>query len=373
LLRSGIPIGRAFGIPLKLHWSWFIIFALVVWALTVGYFPAFYPDWSVALSVAAAVVTSLLFFASILAHELMHSLFAKSTGLTVRSITLFVFGGVSQLAEEPKQAKDEFRIALAGPLTSLVLGAIFWAIWFWSRGSIDFLAAIAYWLGLINVFVAGFNLIPGFPLDGGRVLRSILWGRSGNLRRATRTASNIGRGFGYLFIFGGIALIFWGSWFNGLWLAFIGWFLQSSAVSSYRELAIQDMLKGHKVSVAMTRDCVPLDADLTVDELVHRHILTSGRRCFPVAIDNRVVGLVTVHNTKGVPRERWSTETVGQIMIPIDKVEWVRPDESLSTALQLLTEADVNQLPVIDDGAVVGMIARDNILSFIGIRAELGV
>lgn len=372
-MKRGIPIGRLFGIPIGLHWSWFIIFALVTWALTAGYFPVIYPHWSLGTSVGAGLLTSLLFFGSVLAHELMHSIVAKSSGLTVRSITLFIFGGVSQFAEEPRKARDELRIALAGPLTSLALGVVFWAIWFWSSGFSDFITGVSYWLGLINVFLAAFNLIPGFPLDGGRVLRSILWGRSGNLRNATRTASNIGRGFGYLFIFGGIGLIFWGYWFNGLWLAFIGWFLQSSAVSSYRQLAIQDMLKGHTVGEAMTRDCEVVRPELTVDRLVQDHILRSGRRCFPVVGDDRVLGLVTVHSTKAVPRESWTTRRVEEIMMPFDKMQWVRPDHDLYEALRLLTEEDINQLPVVEKGSVVGIIARDNILSFIGIRTELGV
>ena len=204
MLKGGIPIGSAFGINLRLHYSWFIIFGLITWALTTSYFPTVHPTWSIDTKIAAGLITSLLFFGSVLAHELMHSIIAQHQGLPVQSITLFIFGGVSQIAGEPKRAGDEFRMAIAGPLTSLVIGGIFWGIWFWLRGqggTSEFVGAIAYWLGLINVFLAGFNLIPGFPLDGGRVLRSILWGRSHNLRSATKTASNVGRVAGYIFIF----------------------------------------------------------------------------------------------------------------------------------------------------------------------------
>jgi Zn-dependent protease/CBS domain-containing protein len=246
----------------------------------------------------------------------MHSIIAQRNGIPVRSITLFIFGGVSEITDEPKQPGVELRIALAGPLTSLVIGGIFWTIWFFIRETNDFITAIAFWLGWINIFLAGFNLIPGFPLDGGRVLRSILWGRSGNLYNATKTASNIGRGVGFLFIFGGIGLIFLGNWFNGLWLAFIGWFLENAAVGSYRQLALRDMLQGHRVSEVMTRECLTVSPGLTIEQLVNEHILASGRRCFPVVVDGRVLGMITLHNIKEIPRNQWHIKTVKEAMTP---------------------------------------------------------
>ncbi|MBL7166927.1 MAG: site-2 protease family protein [Dehalococcoidales bacterium] len=222
MLRGGIPIGRLFGISLRLNYSWFIVFGLVTWSLTTQQFPLNFPEWSLAMSLVAGIVTSLLFFGSLLAHELMHSVVAQSVGIKVNSITLFIFGGVAQMSEEPHQPKDELRIALAGPLTSVALGIIFWAVYLLVEGHSEFVLAISYWLSLINIFLAVFNLIPGFPLDGGRVLRAILWWRSNNLRRATKIATNIGRAVGYLFIFGGLYFIFEGLWLNGLWLALIG-------------------------------------------------------------------------------------------------------------------------------------------------------
>lgn len=376
MLRGGVPIGKAFGISLRLHYSWFIIFILVTWALTSGYFPSAHPAWSLTTKIAAGIITSLLFFGSVLAHELMHSIVAQHQGIPVKSITLFIFGGVSEISGEPKQAGDEFRMAIAGPATSLVIGGIFWGAWFWLRGTSgagEFVSAIAYWLGLINVFLAGFNLIPGFPLDGGRVLRSILWGRSHNLRTATKTASNAGRVIGYLFIFIGIFLIFQGNWFNGLWLAFIGWFLENAAVGSYRQLALQEMLQGHVVSDIMTRDCLTVSPDLSIERLVNENILASGRRCFPVVDANRVVGLITLHNLKTVPRDKWNIATVRDIMTPFDSLKWVRPDTDLSNVLRILTEDDINQIPVVEDHSVVGMVSRDNILSFIDVRSSLGM
>jgi len=237
MLKGGIPIGRLFGISLRLNYTWFIVFGLVTWSLTTNYFPLNFPDWSLSTSLVAGILTSLLFFTSVLIHELMHSVVAQASGIKVTSITLFIFGGVSQMSEEPRKPMDELRIALAGPLASLLIGAICWAIYFLISDRFEFIQAITYWLGLINIFLAVFNLVPGFPLDGGRVLRSILWWRNQNLRRATKTATNIGRIVGYLFIFGGIFFIFQGLWLNGLWLAFIGWFLENAAVGSYRQVS----------------------------------------------------------------------------------------------------------------------------------------
>ncbi len=373
MLGGGIPIGKVFGISIRLHYSWFIVFVLVAWSLAASYFPAAYPDWGLSVSIAAGVITSLLFFGSVLAHELMHSVVAQSAGIPVHAITLFIFGGVSQMVQEPKKPQDEFRMAIAGPLTSLILGGIFLAIWFFLKGLPEVVTAVASWLGWINIFLAAFNLVPGFPLDGGRVLRSLLWWRSQNLRSATKIASNVGRVVGYLFIFAGIWLIFRGSWFNGVWLALIGWFLENAAVGSYRQLALQEKLKGHKVTEAMTADCPVVPPELTIEQLVHGNILTSGRRCFPVVQNNGILGLVTLHNIKSVPRDQWSTKTIREAMTPFSKLKTVGPDEDLATVMQILAEENINQVLVVKDNNIIGMVARDNLLAFINLRGELGV
>jgi Zn-dependent protease/predicted transcriptional regulator len=377
MLRGGIPIGRAFGISLRLHYSWFIIFALVTWALTASYYPSVFPSWSLASRIAAGIITSLLFFGSVLVHELAHSIISQRQGIPVESITLFIFGGVSQITEEPKQPKDEFRMAIAGPLTSLVIGGILWGIFFGVRDSnvfaLQFIAAITYWLGYINLALGVFNLIPGFPLDGGRVFRSLLWWRSHNLRSATRIASNIGRAIGFLFIFGGIYLVFTSYWFDGIWLALIGWFLESAAVGSYRQLLMQEMLKGHVASEVMSRDCVLIPPETNLERLVNENILTSGRRCFPVVSGSHVMGLMTLHNVRAVPRERWATESVKEAMTPFDKLKWVRPDEELSSVFRTLMENDINQVPVVEDSQIVGMVTRENLLNFVNVRSGLGM
>jgi len=377
MLRGGIPIGRAFGIQLRLHYSWFIIFGLVTWALTESYFPSVFPDWNLGSRIAAGIVTSLLFFGSVLVHELSHSVVSQRQGIPVQSITLFVFGGVSQITEEPKQPKDEFRMAIAGPLSSLVIGGILWGIFFGVRNSdvfaLQFIAAITYWLGYINLALGVFNLIPGFPLDGGRVFRSLWWWRSHNLKSATRVASTIGRGIGFLFIFGGIYLVFTSYWFDGIWLALIGWFLESAAIGSYRQLLMQEMLKGHTASEIMSRDCVLISPETNIERLVNENILTAGRRCFPVVSGSQIMGLMTIQNVRAVPRERWAAETVKEAMTPFDKLKWVRPDEELSSVFRTIMENDINQVPVVENGKIAGMVTRENLLNFINIRSGLGI
>jgi Zn-dependent protease/CBS domain-containing protein len=375
MLRSGIPIGRIFGIVIKLHYSWFIIFALVTWALAASYFPTTYPNWSLATKIMAGILTSFLFFGSVLLHELMHSVVAQREGIHIEAITLFILGGVSQITGEPKTAKDEFRMAIAGPASSLVLGGVFWGIWLALRGSnvgsVQFAAAITYWLGYINLALGVFNLIPGFPLDGGRVLRSLLWWRGRKLQSATRIASSIGRGVGFLFILGGIFLVFTGNWFNGIWLALIGWFLDSAAAGSYRQLILQDMLNGHIASDVMSRDCQIIPPDITIEQLVNENIFPRGRRCFPVVSHERVQGLITLRDIKTIPRDQWSTRLVGQVMTPLERLKYVKPDEDLNTVLQTMAQNDINQVPVMQDSNIVGIVARDNIINFINVMGEL--
>jgi Zn-dependent protease len=375
MLRGGIPIGKVFGISLRLHYSWFFIFALITWALAANYFPATQPTWSLTMKIGAGLLTSVLFFGSVLLHELMHSIVALREGIQIESITLFILGGVSQMTGEPKTAGDEFRMAGAGPLSSLVLGGIFLGLYFALRGSAtgtaQFGAAIAFYLGYINILLGVFNLIPGFPMDGGRVLRSLLWWRGGNLQRATRTASTIGRIFGFLFIFAGIWLIFSVDFLTGILLAFIGWFLESAAAGSYRQTLLQEMLKGHVASDVMSQDCMMVPPDITIERLVNENILTSGRRCFPVISDGRAEGLITMHNTRAGPRGLWATKLVREAMTSLDGMKSVGPNEDLNTVMQLMAEHDINQLPVIYEGKVVGMIGRDNIINFVNTRAEL--
>ncbi len=366
MIGEGIPIGRIFGISIRIHISWFIIFALVAWALT----SSFSPDYSLGVSIAVAVVTSILFFASVLLHELMHSVIAIRNKIPVKAITLFIFGGVSQITEEPRQPGVEFRVAVAGPLTSLILGGVLWGLLFLlPDGAIK---AAAGWLVYINIALGLFNLIPAFPMDGGRVLRSIIWWRTRNLMSSTRIASGIGKGIAIIFIVGGLYLFFFPlatfGGFDGLWMALIGWFLYSAASGSYRQLVLQQTLQGHAVREIMTRDCAQVQPDTNVDRLVNELVLPTGKRCFIVTADSRPQGMVTLREIKDVPQTDRASRTVGQIMKPMEKLKTVGPDEDLSTVMRIMTEQDINQVPVMENGKLVGMIARDNLLNFINLK-----
>jgi Zn-dependent protease/predicted transcriptional regulator len=373
MFKNAMRIASIGGISINIHVSWILIFVLVTWSLAAGYFPQNYPDWSTTLSWTVGLVTSILFFVSVLLHELAHSFVARARGLPVHDITLFIFGGVSQLEEEPQTAGTEFVMALVGPLTSIALGVAFGALWLAARPVSEPLSALGFYLAGINILLAVFNLIPGFPLDGGRVLRSILWQASGNLQRSTRWASLVGQGVAYLFILAGIWQIFTGDWVGGLWIAFIGWFLDNAASSSYRQLTVRNLLAGHKVKEVMSRECLEVNPDTTLDELINGHMLPRGTRCFPVVEGGLVKGLVTLHNIKGVSQDRWSSTSVSQVMTPFDGLKRVGPDEELWAAMRNMTEEGVNQLPVMDDGQLLGMLGRDNIVSFIKIKGELGI
>jgi Zn-dependent protease/predicted transcriptional regulator len=373
MFRSAIPLGRIFGISIRIHYSWFFIFAFVTWSLATGYFrQEAYQDWPLALSVIVGVVTSAILFSSVLAHELAHSLVAKRSGIAIHSITLFILGGVARITEEPKRPGAEFGIAIAGPLTSIVIGLAFLFLWSLTLGVYEPVAAMAFWLGVVNLWLAALNLIPGFPLDGGRVLRSILWWRTKDLRKSTRTASIIGRGVGFLFIFGGILWAFWID-LSGLMLAFIGWFLQDSAAESYRQLEMKDIIEGHKVRELMTSVHPAIPPTLTLERLVNDYILTTGRGYFPVVEEGFVLGLVTVRDAEATPRDQWAARTVGEAMTPIEKLKWVQPDDDLSSAMRLMNVEGINQVPVVEGGNIVGVVTRDRLLNFIDTRAKLGL
>ncbi|MCL2679313.1 MAG: site-2 protease family protein [Dehalococcoidia bacterium] len=373
--EKGVTFGRICGITLRLSPSWFVIFALVTWALARGWFPNSYPEWSLSAGIITGVITSLLFFVSVLAHELMHSLVALRKGLKVRAITLFIFGGVSEIAEEPKEPGDEFYIAIAGPLTSLALGGLLFGMWFALRdavGAAGYVAAVSYWLGLINLSLGLFNLIPGFPLDGGRVLRSILWGRSGNLRSATRMASIAGRVVSYIFVFIGVYYLFTGSWLNGIWLAMIGWFLHNAAVGSYRQMQLNDLLSGRRAGEIMTRDCVAVAPHTTADQIINDYALTKGQQCFPVMNGEKLEGMVTFDSLRGVHREERREKTAAQIMTPRERLGSVAASDDLVKVLSVMTEYNMPQVPVIEDDKIVGLVSREQMLAFLDMQAKLG-
>lgn len=373
-LHSQIKLGRIFGIDIGLHYSWFVIAFLIAFSLA-AHFRQIRSDWSSPAVWSAAVITAILFFVALLLHELAHSLVAKSRGLNVRAITLFALGGVSQIESEPQDARSEFWIAIVGPLTSLIIGVI--CIWIarMSGGSLRTeaptpVSAVLLWLGYINLGLAVFNMIPGYPLDGGRILRSILWWVSGNAQRATRWASRVGQVVGFLFILFGLYRFFAGGNFGGLWLAFIGWFLLDAARSSYLQTGLVADLRGHKVADLMQRDCPTVPGYLSLRDFVDEYLLHNAGGCFLVTQDSRVVGLVTPVQTRGVPREAWDQTSVQSIMRPLSKLVAVAPEMPADKAIELMSRENVNQLAVIADGKLQGIFSRSQLLRFIQLSAE---
>jgi Zn-dependent protease/CBS domain-containing protein len=366
-----ISLGRILGIPIRLDYSWFLIFVLITWTMAVGYYPAEFKNWPAAQYWIMGGVTAIMLFVSVLLHELGHSVVAMRYKIPVRSITLFIFGGVSLLGAEPPSAAAGFWIAIIGPVVSFVLAALFSLTQPFFAGVTPLLALFKY-LVYINVALGLFNLIPGFPLDGGGVFRAIVWGATHNMRRATLIAANVGRFIAYLFIIFGVWLIFAGNFFNGIWIAFIGWFLESAARGQVQQLGLQDMLAGHKVSQAMNRKYIAIPADTTLQRLVDDHILGSGRRSFVVKRGDDVIGLSTLHQIKEVPRSEWPTMTMAQAMIPMAQTKRVRPDEELWAALQEMDRDGVNQLPVMVDGQIQGMLSREDIVGYLGTLREFG-
>jgi Zn-dependent protease len=376
-MKALIKLGRVFGVEIGLHYSWFIIALLITLSLA-AQFSLNNPDWSDGLRWAVAIITALLFFAAIVAHELSHALVAKARGLPVRSITLFALGGVAEIEKEAADAKTEFWMGIIGPITSFVIGFICLAItmalgWRPPEFPKQPLTAMLMWLGYINIGLAIFNLIPGFPLDGGRVFRAIAWWITGDARRATTIAARVGQFIAFGMIVFGVMRFFGGAGFNGIWIAFIGWFLLSASRESYAQVAITEGLRGVRVADVMSRDCPTVDAYSNLQTFVEEHLARTGRRCFAVTFNGYTEGLITPSEIVGVPRARWPYTTVADVMRPLAQVRTVGPNAAVSEALEVMAREDLNQLPVLADGELAGIISRGNVLQLLQTRAELQV
>jgi Zn-dependent protease len=370
--RQTISLGRILNIPIGLDYSWFLVFALLTWTLATSYFPAEFRNWSTGQYWIVGATTAILMFASVLLHELGHSVIAMRYKIPVRSITLFIFGGVAQIASEPPSAGAEFWIAIAGPVVSFAL-AVFFGLLQPVVGAVAPLLALAKYLAYINGTLALFNLIPGFPLDGGRVFRAIVWGVTRNLRRATLIAANLGRLIAFLFILFGAWQIVTGNLSNGLWIAFIGWFLESAASSQLQHQVLHDSLAGHPVSDMMSRNYTLIPAETTLQQLVDLHILGSGQRSFVITQGDRVIGLLTPQRIRETPSDAWPVTSVAQAMLPAAQVKPIQPDKELWTAWEQMSTDGVHQLPVVADGRLLGILSRDDIIGFLRARRELGV
>ena len=372
-MESSFIIARIRGIPIGVHYTWSIAIVMITWSLAVGYFPSSYPGWARPTYWVVGAASALLLFISVLLHELCHSIVAQARGLAVNSITLFIFGGVSNIARESEDPQDEFLIAVVGPLSSLVLAGVFWLTLQAIPNDTGPLGALLGYLALVNTMLAVFNILPGFPLDGGRVLRAILWGATGSMVRGTVIASVVGQVLAFAFIGYGLLLIFEGTVLSGLWIGFIGWFLNSAAEATRRQVQVEEGFRGVKVSQVMSPDPPSISPALSVRELVEEFILRRGLRALPVAQDGRIVGLVTLTDVKKLPEPDWSNNSVGAIMTH-EPLRSVGPETPVVKALELLVTQDINQLVVVDvDGTLLGILSRSDVMRFLQMRGELGI
>jgi Zn-dependent protease len=386
--RGGISLGKLFGVELRIDWSLLIIFALIVFELGAAVFPSWHPEWNTALIWTVALAAAVLFFASILVHELSHALVAKAQGIPVRRITLFLFGGLTQLEAEPSSPKAEFWMAVVGPVVSAVIGLA--ATWIGValvgaplQAAVDAgdplaiqtafadagpFATLLLWLGPINLLLGIFNIIPGFPLDGGRVLRSIIWGITGDLRKATRWASFVGQVFAWTLMTFGVLNFFAGAWTSGLWLLLIGWFLNNAARVSYQQLLVRQALEHVPVSKVMRSSFATIRPDLSVEEFMRDHALASEQRVFPIVVDGYLLGTVSIEQVRQVSTDEWPTATVEQIMIPRAQLPTLPPDAGAEQALLELARSDVDQLVILEGRKLLGLVRREDLLRWLDIH-----
>lgn len=376
--RSGLRVGSILGIPLYLHSSWFIIFALITVMLSTS-FESQHPGWTTPQYWILGVAVSVLFFASVVFHELGHSVIAMRYKIPVVSITLFIIGGLAQIAREPESAKQEFNIAIAGPIASVALGMGFLGtVPLLPQGGVLWAAALL--LSEANFILGVFNLIPGFPMDGGRILRAIVWWAKRDYTVATRIASRSGQALAYMMIIIGLLAVVdrdgrislaVGGWAQGLWFVFIGWFLLTAAQESYAHVAIRNTLSGLRAGDIMSPDVPTVARDISIEEYVHE-VLRTGRRCHVVTGNGMAVGLVTLHRVQMFPRDEWNNTSIQAAMVPQNSIHWVSPTEPLLGVLERMQTEDINQMPVLEDGHIIGMIARDAILRVIQTRMQAG-
>jgi Zn-dependent protease/CBS domain-containing protein len=366
VVNGNISLGRIGGVEVRINWSWLVIFALIVWTLAVGIFPSQNPSLSDGVHLAMAIVAALLFFASVLLHELGHAWEARREGMEIDGITLWLFGGVSEFKTRFPSSGAEFRIAIAGPLVSLVLGVVFVLIALADLPSaVD---GVAAWLGYINLTLLVFNLIPALPLDGGRVLRAALWRIRGDLGWATRIATEIGRGFGYLFIALGIAMFIFEGSFSGAWLAFIGWFLLQAATAEARYIATEAALAGLRVRDLMVRNPVTVDADLTVGQFMEQVGGSPHFTTYPVVDGERPIGLLAFRSVAAVQRSEWDSRRVRDAMIPLDRVPMLTEDETAVDALAALSSSSSNRGLIVENEHLAGLLSITDLTRALEVR-----
>jgi Zn-dependent protease/CBS domain-containing protein len=390
-MGTGFRVGSIAGVQIFADWSLIIIFVLVTFTLGVGVLPAWHPDWAAGVTWVTAFAASVLFFASVLIHELSHALVGRANGIDIRRITLFVFGGMAHLEREPHAWRAELLMAIVGPITSFVLGGLFLLVGgltaervvlnpddpLQALAALDPFSTVMLWLGPVNIMLGVFNLVPGFPLDGGRVLRAVIWGATGDVYRATRWAAAFGQAFAWLLIACSFAMIlglrlpFFGTGvFGGLWLALIGWFLNNAAFMSYRQLLTRRSLENVPVSRVMLSSFATVAPHTSLATLIDEYIMRSDQRAFPVVEGDRLVGLVCLEDVRRLSPAERATQSVRDVMTPAHELATIAPEEAAAEALQALSRRAVNQLPVVKDGQVRGLIRREDILKWLSLHGE---
>lgn len=373
-MARGIKLFRVLGIRISIDWTWFIVFVLFSWSLSAGYFPFRHPGFSPGTYIAMGVVSALLLFVCVLIHELCHSYTSNRLGLEIREITLFIFGGVAELTKEPEDPATEFKIAVAGPLASGLLALVFGiSSTIFTAGAFPVVNAILAYLALINIVLLVFNMIPGFPLDGGRVLRAAWWARTGDVDRATRVASLIGKGFAVFLILTGFLQMFTGNFTGGLWSVLIGVFVQQAAESGYRQVVIKRALNGLKVKDIMSKDVVTVPEEKRISEAVDDYFIKYHHATFPVTSNSHVSGLLTLNQVRNIDKNEWESKSVGEIMAPLGPKDTLSPDDDAVDALQkMASESNSGRFPVLDKGGkLVGILSRTDIMKLIEFRAGL--
>ncbi|MGA7670384.1 MAG: site-2 protease family protein [Nitrolancea sp.] len=370
-MEASWKLGRIRGIEIGVHYTWIFIFALLSYSLAVDYFPSLYDNWTTGQYWTISVIASLLLFASVVAHELGHSLVAIARGIPVKNITLFIFGGVASLTQDTQDAKTEFQVAIAGPAVSFVIAAVSLGLSYLMRNVNSQLEGIFFYLAMANGLLVAFNLIPGFPLDGGRVFRSIVWGITHSMDRATNIAGTLGVIIGYLFIVLGVFVMFAGVLISGIWFVAIGWFLQNAAQQSMQQLRMEETFQDVTIAMLMRSNPVTVEPETTLEDLVEHHILGQNTRGVPVVRDGVLQGIITLSDIKSVPRTDWRTFRVLDRMTPRERLVTVTPDSPLSEALQEMSERDIHQIPVVRGELLVGLLTRNDVIRFIQLRNEI--
>jgi Zn-dependent protease/predicted transcriptional regulator len=369
-MRGAFRLGHILGIPIAVNYTWFFAIALIAWSLAGSYYPQRAPGFDESIYWTMGVASALLLFASVLVHEFGHALTARRFGIETKAIILFLFGGVAQIANEPPTPRAEFRVAIAGPLTSLALAGVCRLIapLLGPRPIGD----IVSYLAVVNLLLGVFNLTPGFPLDGGRVLRAALWARSGSLERATRTATRAGQLVAMLFIAGGMLYIFRGNIVAGVWLILIGWFLDTGAQASYQQVVVRHGLGDVRIGDIMSRDLHTIEPHLTVERAIVEYFLPYKHTGFPVTLGDHLIGIVTMQDVTAVPGDRRGTVAVRDVMTPRDRLKTVSVNASAYDAFAKMSQDRIGRLPVLDEqGNLAGIVTRSDLLRVLRLRADL--